>query len=129
MANVRTLKVTARQAAFAVVGSGTATISAYDMVHSRQTLDAANAVYTISDIAYDVNNSSNITRGGNLVFACNAGQNELNFTDSIGAVLNDKSSSNVIVNLGASEGTIIIQFSKGDGFIDPDRQNQGPGSL
>lgn len=129
MANVRTLKVTARQAAFAVIGSGNATISAYDMVHSRQTLDAANAVYTISDIAYDVNNSANITRNGNIVFACNAGQNELNLTDSFGVVLNDKASSNVTVNLGAAEGMMIIQFSKGDGFIDPDRQNQGPGSL
>jgi hypothetical protein len=129
MANVRTLKVTARQAAFAVVGSGTATISAYDMVHSRQTLDVANAIFTISDIAYDVNNAANITRGGNLIFACSAGQNELNLTDSIGVVLNDKASSNVTVNLGASEGTIIIQFSKGEGFNDPDRQNQGPGSL
>jgi hypothetical protein len=129
MANARNLKVTARQSAFAVVGSGTATITAYDMVHSSQTLDAANAVFTISDIVYDVNNSANITRGGNLIFACNAGQNEINLTDSVGAVLNDKATSNVTVNLGASEGTMIIQFTKGTGFIDQDRQNQGPGSL
>jgi hypothetical protein len=78
---------------------------------------------------YDVNNAANITRGGNLIFACNAGQNEINLTDSVGAVLNDKLTSNVIVNLGASEGTMIIQFTKGTGFNDQDRQNQGPGSL
>lgn len=129
MATVRTLKVTARQAAFAVIGSGTATISAYDMVHSRQTLDAANAVFTISDVAYDVGNAANITRDSNVVLAVNAGQGELNLSDSIGVVLNDKSSANVEINIGAAEGTFIIQFSKGDGFIDPDRQNQGPGSL
>lgn len=129
MANVRTLKVSARQAAFAVVGTGLANISAYDMVHTRQTLDAANAVFTISDIAYDVGNSANISRGGNLIFACGAGSGEFNLTDSIGAVLNDKASANINVNLGAIEGTMIIQFTKGDGFNDPDRQNQGPGSL
>ena len=129
MATVRTLKVSARQAAFAVVGSGTATISIYDAVHSRQTIDVANVDLTISDIAYDVGNAANITRGGNVVFACNAGQGELNLTDSIGVVLNDQSGANVVVDLGAAEGTMIIQFSKGAGYVDPDRQNQGPGSL
>lgn len=129
MATVRTLKVSARQAAFAVVGAGSATISIYDAVHSRQTIDAANVDLTISDIAYDVGNAANITRGGNVVFACNAGQGELNLTDSIGVVLNDQSGANVTVDLGAAAGTMIIQFSKGAGYVDPDRQNQGPGSL
>jgi hypothetical protein len=129
MANLRTLKVSARQAAFVVVGTGQANISAYDMVHTRQSLDVANAIFTISDIAYAVGNSANISRGGNLVFACSAGSGEHNLTDNFGVVLNHNSSANVNVNLGAVEGTMIIQFTKGDGFVDPDRQNQGPGSL
>lgn len=131
MATVRTLKVSARQAAFAVVGTGTATIYPGNLVHSRQTLSAnlANVEFTISDIAYDVGNAANITRGGNLVFACNAGQGELNLTDSIGCVLDDQSNANVVINLGAAEGFMVVQFTKGLGFIDPDRQNQGPGSL
>lgn len=129
MATVRILKVSARQAAVAVVGSGNATISVYDLVHSRQTIDAPNCVATISDIAYDVGNAANITRDGNLILCVNAGQGEFNLTDSIGVVLDDKSNANVLVELGAAEGTMIIQFSKGEGFIDPDRQNQGPGSL
>ena len=58
-----------------------------------------------------------------------AGQNEFNFTDNIGVVLNEKANANVVVNLGAAEGTMIIQFTKGDGYNDPNRQNQGPGSL
>lgn len=127
MATVRILKVSARQAAVAVVGTGTATVSVYDLVHTRQTIDAPNCIATISDIAYDVGNAANIKRDGNLVFACSAGQGELNLTDSIGVVLSDKPSANIDVNLGAAEGTMIIQFTKGDGFIDPDLQNQGPG--
>lgn len=129
MATVRLLKVAARQAAVAVVGTGSATISIYDLIHSRQTIDAANVELTISDIAYDVGNAANIKRNSNLVFACNAGAGELNLTDSIGVVLNDKANANVDVNLGAAEGTMIIQFTKGAGYLDPDRQNQGPGSL
>lgn len=129
MANKRILKVTARQAAVAVVGTGSATISIYDLVHSRQTIDAANVVLTISDVAYDIGNSANIKRDGNLVLALNAGQGELNLTDSIGCVLDDKANANVVVDLGAAEGTMIIQFTKGVGYNDPDRQNQGPGSL
>lgn len=131
MASVRNLKVSARQAAFAVVGTGSATIYAANLVHTRQALSSnlANIEFTISDIAYDVGNSANITRSGNLVFACSAGSGEHNFTDNIGVVLNDKANADVVVNLGATEGTMVIQFSKGDGFIDPDRQNQGPGSL
>lgn len=129
MANIRTLKVTARQAAFAVVGTGLANISIYDAVHSTQTMDAANVQLTISDIAYDVGNAANITRDGNLIFACNSGAGELNLTDDMGVVLNDKQNANVTVNLGAAEGTMIIQFTKGTGYNDQDRQNQGPGSL
>lgn len=129
MANKRILKVAARQAAVAVVGTGNATISVYDLIHTRQTIDAPNVILTISDIAYDVGNAANIKRDGNLVFACNAGSGEFNLTDSIGVVLDDKSSANIEVNLGAAEGTMIIQFSKGSGYNDPDRQNQGPGSL
>ena len=70
-----------------------------------------------------------IKRNGNLVFACSAGQNELNLSDSFGAVLNHNSGSNVEIVLGATEGTFILQFSKVAGYNVADRQNQGPGSL
>lgn len=131
MASLRTLKVAARQAAFAIVGTGQATIYPANLVHTRQVLSAnlSNVEFTISDIAYDVGNQANITRGGNIVFACNGGSGEFNLTDSLGVVLNDQANASVTVDLGAAQGTMIIQFSKGNGFIDPDRQNQGPGSL
>jgi hypothetical protein len=126
MADKRILKVTARQAAVEVVGSGSATISIYDLIHTRQTIDVGNVELTITDVAYDVGNSANIKREGNLVLAVNAGQNEINLTEKIGAALVDKISSNVVVNLGEAEGTMIIQFTKGNGYVDPDRQNLQP---
>lgn len=134
MADKRILKITKRQAAVAIVGSGNATISIYELAHpgpnatiDTQVVTPGNVQLTITDIAYDVGNAANITRGGNLVFACSAGAGELNLTDSIGVVLNDKANANVEVNLGANQGTMIIQFSKGDGYIDRNLQKQGPG--
>lgn len=132
MANLTILKKTRRQAAVKITGTGLANVTYTDVAYADQSVPlntAGNLIWTISDIAYDVGNSANIKRSGNLVFAMNAGSGEFNLTDSIGAVLDENSHSNVSVNLGGIEGTIIIQFSKGIGFNDPDRQNQGPGSL
>ena len=130
MAELRTLKVTARQASFAIIGTGTATIFPANLVHSRQVLSSnlANVEFTITDIAYDVGTTANITRGGNLVFSCR-GTGEFNLTEKMGVVLDDKANAAATINLGAAEGFMIVQFSKVNGFIDPDRQNQGPGSL
>jgi hypothetical protein len=129
MANKHILKKTRRQAAVVVTGTGSVTIDIFELATADQTVTTANLQLMISDIAYDVGNTANIKRDGNLIFAMNAGQNEFNLTDNIGVVLNEKANANVVVNLGAAEGTMIIQFTKGDGYNDPNRQNQGPGSL
>lgn len=132
MANLTILKKTRRQAAVKITGTGLANVTYTDIAYSDQTIPlntAGNLIWTISDIAYDVGNSANIKRNGNLVFAMNGGSGEFNLTDDMGVVLDENANANVTVNLGAIEGTIIIQFSKGIGFNDPDRQNQGPGSL
>ena len=134
MAEKRILKITKRQAAVAILGTGNATISIYELAHpgpnattDTQVVTPANVSLTISDISYDVGNSANIKRGGNLIFACSAGSGEHNLTDSLGVVLNDQANANVEVNLGAIEGTMIIQFTKGAGYNDRNLQNQGPG--
>jgi len=132
MANLTILKKTRRQAAVKITGTGLANVTYTDIAYADQTIplnSAGNLIWTISDIAYDVGNSANIKRGGNLVFAMNLGSGEFNLTDDMGVALDENAHSNVTVNLGAVEGTVIIQFSKGIGFNDPDRQNQGPGSL
>lgn len=132
MANLTILKKTRRQAAVKITGTGLANVTYTDIAYADQTIPlntAGNLIWTISDIAYDVGNSANIKRNGNLVFAMNGGSGEFNLSDDMGVVLDENANANVTVNLGAAEGTIIIQFSKGIGFNDPDRQNQGPGSL
>ena len=129
MANKLILKNTRRQAAVVITGTGTATISVNELAYPDQTITTANLQLTISDIAYDVQTASTIMRNGNLIFSMGVGCGEFNLTDSMGVVLNDKANANIEVNLGASNGTVILQFTKGDGYNDPNRQNQGPGSL
>jgi len=129
MANKIILKNTRRQAAVVINGTGTATISVNELAYPDQTITTANLQLTITDIAYDVQSASTIMRGGNLIFSMGVGSAEFNLTDSIGVVLKDKANANIDVNRGASNGTLILQFTKGDGYNDPNRQNQGPGSL
>ena len=129
MANKLILKNTRRQAAVVVNGTGTATINIYELAYPDQTITTANLQLTITDLVYDVQTASTIMRNGNLIFSMGVGSGEFNLTDSLGVVLNDKANANVDINLGASNGTVILQFTKGDGYNDPNRQNQGPGSL
>ena len=65
---VKTLKVTRRQAAYKIVGTGLGNVSIYDALYGDQTIDAANVKLTITSLAYDVGNSANITRNGNVIF-------------------------------------------------------------
>ena len=109
---VKTLKVTRRQAAYKIVGTGLGNVSIYDALYGDQTIDAANVKLTITSLAYDVGNSANITRNGNVIFNMTAGQTEFNFTEHLGIVFDEDANSNVTVNLGATRGTVIVQFSK-----------------
>ena len=119
---VKALKVTRRQAAYKIVGTGLGNVSIYDALYGDQTIDAANVKLTITSLAYDVGNSANITRNGNVIFNMTAGQTEFNFTEHLGIVFDEDAKSNVTVNLGATPGTVILQFSKEAGYTDPDRQ-------
>lgn len=125
MANLFILKKTRRQAAVKITGTGLANVTYTDLKYSDQTIpltDAGNLSWSITDIAYDVGNVSNVTRGGNIVFSMNAGQGLYNLSKDIGVVLNEQANANVQVNMGAIQGTLILQFSKENGFVDPDRQ-------
>lgn len=121
------LKKTRRQAAAKVVGTdANSTIITYtDVQYADQTIPlttAGNLIWTISDIAYDVQNSAQIVRNGNIVFTMSAGQGLINFASSIGVVLDEQSHANVTINTGAGNSSIVLQFTKGSGFNDPDRQ-------
>ena len=67
-------------------------------------------------------NAASVNRNGNIIFAMNAGQNYVGFTKDMGVSLIDDANANVNVNIGAASGTVILQFSKESGFVDPDRQ-------
>jgi len=125
MANIYILKNTRRQAAVKITGTGYGNVTYTDIKYSDQTIPsttAANLSWPITDIVYDVGNSANITRNSNIVFSMNAGQNYVGFTKDVGVALDEAGNANVVVNLGATQGTVIIQFSKSAGFNDPDRQ-------
>jgi hypothetical protein len=128
------LKKTRRQAAAKVVGTdaNTITITYTDVQYADQTIpltSAGNLFWTITDVVYDVQSSATIVRNGNVVFTMSAGQGSVNLTRDLGVVLDEQAHANVVINTGTGNSSVIVQFSKGSGFNDPDRQNQGPGSL
>ncbi|MFZ9610676.1 MAG: hypothetical protein ACO294_08220 [Methylococcales bacterium] len=125
MANVYVLKNTRRQAVVKITGTGQANVYLANILYPGQYANnqsQGNVLWPISDLVYDVGNAASINRNGNVIFAMNAGQNYIGFTKDIGTSLLDDANANVNVNLGAASGTVIIQFSKESGFVDPDRQ-------
>jgi hypothetical protein len=129
MANIFVLKNTRRQAAVKITGTGQANIYLANILYPGQYANnqtQGNVLWPITDIAYDVGNAGSINRNSNIIFAMNAGQNYIGFTKDIGVSLIDDANANVNVNLGAASGTVILQFSKESGFVDPDRQNLEP---
>ena len=130
MADKHILKNTRRQAAVKVHGTGSATISIYELAYADQSVTAANLELMITDASFMTTASGNVKRDSNLILVMPAGSADtFNFTADIGVNLNEKANANVVVNLGDTEGVCILQFSKGAGYNDPNRQNQGPGSL
>jgi len=129
MANIFVLKNTRRQAAVKITGTGQANVFLANILYPGQYANnqtQGNVLWPITDIAYDVGNAASVNRQGNIVFAMNTGQNYIGFTKDIGVSLIDDANANVNVNLGAASGTVILQFSKESGFVDPDRQNLEP---
>lgn len=121
------LKNTRRQAAAKVVsdGIGNATITYTDIKYADQSIPLAssgNLFWTISDITYDVTSFANIVRNGNVVFTMSAGQGSVSFSRDLGVVLDEQAHANVTIHTGSGNSSVIVQFTKGSGFNDPDRQ-------
>ena len=125
MANIFVLKNTRRQAAVKITGTGQANVFLANILYPGQYANnqsAGNVLWPITDIAYDVGNAASVNRNSNIIIAMNVGQNYIGFTKDMGVSLIDDANANVNVNLGAASGTVILQFSKESGFVDPDRQ-------
>ena len=121
------LKNTRRQAAAKVVSDAvnSITITYTDIKYADQTIPlttTGNLVWTISDIVYDVANFANITRNGNTVFTMSAGQGTVSLSRDLGVVLDEQAHANVTIYTGTGNSSVILQFSKGEGFNDPNRQ-------
>ena len=121
------LKNTRRQAAAKVVsdGIGSNTISYTDIKYADQTIPlttSGNLFWTISDIVYDVANFANIVRNGNVVFTMSSGQGTISLSRDLGIVLDEQANANVTIHTGAGNSSVILQFTKGEGFNDPNRQ-------
>jgi hypothetical protein len=78
--------------------------------------------WTISDITYDVASSAQIIRNGNIVFTMSAGQGTISLSRDLGVVLDEQAHANVTIQTGSGNSSVIVQFTKGQGFNDPDRQ-------
>ena len=121
------LKNTRRQAAAKVVSDAVnnITITYTDVKYADQSIpltSAGNLIWTISDIVYDVASFANIIRNGNVVFTMSAGQGSVSLSRDLGVVLDEQAHANVTIHTGAGNSTVIVQFTKGSGFNDPDRQ-------
>jgi len=122
------LKNTRRQAAAKVVSNdaNSAIITYTDIKYADQSIpltSAGNLVWTISDITYDVSTSAQIVRNGNIVFTMSAGQGTISLSRDLGVVLDEQAHANVTIQTGTGNSSVIVQFTKGSGFNDPDRQN------
>jgi hypothetical protein len=121
------LKNSRRQAAAKVVANdaNSVIITYTDIKYADQTIPlttAGNLFWTISDITYDVQTSAQIIRNGNIVFTMSAGQGTISFSRDLGVVLDEQAHANVTVQTGTGNSSVVVQFTKGSGFNDPDRQ-------
>ena len=121
------LKNTRRQAAVKVVSDAVnnITVTYTDVKYADQTIpltSSGNLFWTISDIVYDVSNYANIVRNGNVVFTMSPGQSSVSLSRDLGVVLDEQAHANVTVHTGTGNSSVILVFTKGSGFNDPDRQ-------
>ena len=121
------LKNTRRQAAAKVVANdaNSAIITYTDIKYADQSIPlttAGNLFWIISDITYDVQTSAQIVRNGNIVFTMSAGQGTISFSRDLGVVLDEQAHANVTIQTGTGNSSVVVQFTKGSGFNDPDRQ-------
>ena len=121
------LKNTRRQAAVKIVSDAALnnTITYTDIKYADQSIpltSAGNLFWTISDIVYDVASHANIIRNGNVVFTMSSGQASVNLSRDLGVVLDEQAHANVTVHTGSGNSSVILVFTKGTGFNDPDRQ-------
>lgn len=131
MPAVTILKNTRRQAIVKAIGPGTHFANLTALLYSNingavdQVFDTANANCRITDVVFTVDGNVTIGRGGSVVVALTDGQGEIPLSQYYGATLDpvpSTANSNIQINFGTANGTVILSLSKAEGFVDPDRQ-------
>jgi hypothetical protein len=132
MTAVTILKNTRRQAVVRAIGPGTRFANLTALLYSNingavdQTFDRANANCRITDVIFSVDGNVTIGRSGDVVIALTTGQGEFSLSQDFGTALDPirtTANSNIQINFGTANGTVILSLSKSEGFNDPDRQN------
>lgn len=128
MAQVTILKNTRRQAAVIANGTGQHWCNVGTLAYSNingfvdQVVDTSNVELTITDIVYSADGSTTIKRNGNTIFLLTAGQDNYSFAQMHGFVLNQDASSNILIDFGANNGSVVLVLSKSAGYVDRDLQ-------
>lgn len=121
----RTLKKVRQQAVVKILASagGSNTISLAELAYPDETFNAANANVTITGIVYASDVQLVVSRGGANVLVLPAGQDDWNFAQMYGYVLDDNSNANILIDFGATgNGSCMVIMSKKTGYTPPNRQ-------
>jgi hypothetical protein len=118
------LKKVRQQAVVQYVGSGSTTIDLASLALPDETFDRANSKVTLAHVYFHFASNGTIARAsGNTILEFAAGaMDNWDFAGQGGYVLNQDANANVVVNMGASAGTVILTLHKSSGYAEPNNQ-------
>lgn len=123
MATINIVKKARGRATAKFVGTGSAELDLADLAVHDETFDRANCKVTLAHMYFAVGDVANVSRNSNVIVALPTGSlDQWSFTQETGFVLDEFPTSNVVVDLGANEGTMIITLHKTEGYNIPDNQ-------
>lgn len=119
------LKKVRQQAVVQYVGSGSTTIDLASLALPDETFDRANSKVTLAHVFFHFVSAGTIARAGsNTILELGAGATDnWDFSAQGGFVLNQDANANIVINMGASAGTVICTLHKSAGYAEPDNQS------
>lgn len=117
MATSVVLKKVPQQAVVKILGPGTVTVDLADLATATQNFDRPNVSVNISSIMFTISGTAVVQRNGSNVYKLTDGQDNHQFAQFIGCVLNEGSNANITVNfLGSADGSLVMGLSKVAGY-------------
>jgi|694.fasta_scaffold06021_17 hypothetical protein len=120
------LKKVRQQAVVQYIGSGSSTVDLAALALADETFDRANSKVTLAHVYFNFVTAGNIQRAdGTTILEVGAGAlDNWDMSQQGGFVLSQSANTNVIVNMGASAGTVILTLHKSAGYAEPDNQSR-----